>query len=246
MTDTLALNSTFRISSVAARAAQICLRNLLTILALNVLPSLPTFLILAWTGISSEATSSAYLVSLPLSTILLIFAQGATIHGTVQILRGGSFDMLRAVQAAWWALPVLTGAGLLAGVIIMLGFAALFVPGLMAICVLYLTLPACVIEKTDMVGSLERSAELTNGHRWALFRLVLLTAVPVIIFSAVTGGLSDGSSSSVADVLSEETSTILYSAFTAVLTAICFEQLRQLDGESGSAIAQLRFSNRQT
>jgi hypothetical protein len=243
MTDTPVLIPAFRIRSLAATAGRICLRSLPFLLILNALPSLPALLTLAVTGSSAEGASTAYLIALPISIILLVFAQGATIHGTCRMLNGGSFGLQEALGAAWWALPVLTGAGLLAGVIIMLGFAALFIPGIMAICVLYVTLPACIIERTGLVESLERSAELTAGYRWPLFVLFLLSALPVMLLSAVTSGLNDGSSALV-EVLSEETFSLLYGAFTAVLTAVCFEQLRQIKGDSGTQTKPLGLSNR--
>ncbi|GLS20462.1 hypothetical protein GCM10007874_34790 [Labrys miyagiensis] len=229
MVDTPVLVPGFRIGSVAASAGQICLRSLPWLLVLNALPSLPALLILVLTGDSAQSASMAYLISLPISIILVIFAQGATILGTFRLLQGESFGLIISARAAWWTLPVLTGTGLLVGVIVMLGFAALFVPGLMAICVLYVTLPACIVERTGLVESLQRSAELTDGYRWPLFGLFLLTALPVMGLSALTDGLDDGSSPLVG-MLGQEAATLLYSAVTAVLTTICFDHLRRVKG----------------
>ena len=229
MADTPVLVPGFRIGFIAASAGHVCLRGLPCLLVLNVLPSLPALLILVLTGDSAQSASSAYLISLPISIILMIFAQGATILGSFRLLQGETFGLAVAARAAWWTLPVLTGAGLLAGVIVMLGFAALFVPGVMAICVLCVTLPACIIERTGLVESLERSAELTDGYRWPLFGLFLLTALPVMVLSALTGGLSDGTSP-LLGMLGQETATLLYSTFAAVLTTICFDHLRRIKG----------------
>ncbi|CAM5765918.1 hypothetical protein LMIY3S_01644 [Labrys miyagiensis] len=230
MADTPVLVPSFRIGLLAASAGHICLRSLPQLLVLNALPSLPALLVLALTAGSPQSVSMASLVALPISLILLIFAQGVTILGTFRLLQGESFELRQAAHAVWWTLPVLTGAGLLAGLIVMLGFAALFVPGVMAICVLYVTLPACIIERTGLVESLERSAELTDGYRWPLFGLFLLTAIPIIVLSAVTDGLSGDGASPVLGALGQEAATLLYSAFTAVLTTLCFDHLRRLKG----------------
>jgi hypothetical protein len=228
MADTPVLVRNFRIGLLAASAGQIGLRALPWLLVLNVLPSLPALLGLAFTG-SSEGAEAAYLICLPTSIVLLIFAQGASILGAYRMLQGESFGLCQAMRAAWWVLPVLTGAGLLAGVIVTLGFAALFVPGILAICVLYVTLPACIIERTGLVESLERSAELTDGYRWPIFGLFVLSTLPVLALSAATTGLGE-SSSPLLNMVGEEAATLLYSAFTAVLSATCFDQLRQIKG----------------
>jgi hypothetical protein len=229
MADTPVLVRNFRIGLLAASAGQIGLRALPCLLVLNVLPSLPALLGLAFTGSSPEGAEEAYLICLPTSVVLLIFAQGASILGAYRMLQGESFGLRQAMRAAWWVLPVLTGAGLLAGVIVTLGFAALFVPGILAICVLYVTLPACIIERTGLVESLERSAELTDGYRWPVFGLFVLSALPVLALSAATTALGE-SSSPLLNMVGEEAATLLYSAFTAVLSATCFDQLRQIKG----------------
>jgi hypothetical protein len=50
-----------------------------------------------------------------------------------------------------------------------------------------LTLPACVVEGLGPVDSLRRSAELTKGHRWKVFGIILLVCTPLPAATAMLG-----------------------------------------------------------
>jgi hypothetical protein len=74
---------------------------------------------------------------------------------------------------------------LLMGVLFMLGFMLLIVPGLILITMWFVSTPACVVERTGPWTSLKRSAALTKGHRWKIFGLMIL----LIIVSLIVAGL---------------------------------------------------------
>jgi hypothetical protein len=57
----------------------------------------------------------------------------------------------------------------------------LVVPGLIVLCMLYVTTPSAVLERPGVTGALRRSRELTRGHRLQIFGLV------VILFLLGTG-----------------------------------------------------------
>jgi hypothetical protein len=74
---------------------------------------------------------------------------------------------------------------LLMGLLFMLGFMLLIVPGLILITMWFVSTPACVVERTGPWTSLKRSAALTKGHRWKIFGLMFL----MIIVSLIVAGL---------------------------------------------------------
>ena len=61
--------------------------------------------------------------------------------------------------------------------LIWLGFGLLIIPGLILYTIWFVALPACVVEPLGPWSSLRRSRELTKGHRWKLFGLVLLLII---------------------------------------------------------------------
>ncbi|MGO4336818.1 hypothetical protein AB4037_18100 [Labrys sp. KB_33_2] len=216
-----------RLSLLLANAVKSLWRGLFPIAFLNSLPSLPTFLALAVNGEVSQTPTLADLVALPVAVILLVFAQGATIAGTYRLLQGEDFDLLFSARQTWQRLPTLLGTAFLSGILVLLGLAALVVPGLMAIALLYLVLPACMIERTDMVESLERSGQLTQGYRWSFLGLFILTLLPTIGLGAVTGDLAYAPAS-LMQVLGQEAGMILFGILSAVTATAAFERLREI------------------
>ena len=72
-------------------------------------------------------------------------------------------------------------AGFLFGVLTLVGVAVIM---FFFICMWFVTLPACVLERTGPIRSLSRSAFLTKGHRWRVFGLILL----VLLVNLIAGG----------------------------------------------------------
>ena len=177
----------------------------------------------------SQTPTLADLVALPIAVILLVFAQSATIAGTHRLLQGSDFGLLLSMRQTWQRLPTLLGTAFLSGILVLLGLAALVVPGLMAIALLYLALPACMIERTDMVESLERSGQLTQGYRWSILGLFLLALLPTVGLGAVTGDFAYAPVT-VMQVLGQEAGMMLFSMFSAVMATAAFERLREIRG----------------
>lgn len=218
-----------RLFLLLANAATGLRRGLLPIVLLNILPSLPTLLALMMNGEVSQTPTVADLMALPIAAILLVFAQGATVAGTHRLLQGADFDLLLSMRQTWQRLPTLLGTAFLGGILVLLGLAALVVPGLMAIALLYLVLPACMIERTDMVESLERSGQLTQGYRWSILGLFILTLLPTIGLGAVTGDFADAPVT-VMQALGQEAGMMLFSMLSAVTATAAFERLAEIRG----------------
>ena len=68
--------------------------------------------------------------------------------------------------------PVL-GVSIAYGLIVGVGTLFLVIPGLIFMCMLYVAVPAAVIEAPGIGGALGRSRDLTDGHRLAIFGLAL-------------------------------------------------------------------------
>ena len=237
MADSL-FSSSFRLGPVFAGTARILLRNAGPLLAINVLPSLPTFVILAATGRAPEGDEPLALLLAVVGPLLSLFAAAATADGACRSLRGGPFltrEGLGRVSRRY--LPLL-GAAILSWLLIMAGLAALVVPGLMAIAALFVVLPVCIIESRGSVESMERAARLTNGHRWRVFALCLSTAVPMLAVSALLGDFTSQTSISVVQSIGDEAVSLLYLAVTGVTLGVSYEALRAFDegGETGTLV----------
>lgn len=229
MSRNAALRPPLRLTLLLKNGAGALRRGLGPIVLLNILPSLPTFAALLINGEVSPTPTLADLLALPVSVMLLVFAQGATMAGSHRLLQGERFELRLSARQTWQRLPTLLGAAFLSGILVLLGLAALVIPGLMAIALLYVTLPACMIEQTDMVESLERSGQLTQGYRWPLLGLFVLTLLPTIGLGALTGDFAY-TPATVTQVLGEEAGMILFGMLSAVTATAAFERLRDIRG----------------
>jgi len=112
----------------------------------------------------------AYLLSL-LAT-LLIYA--VLSWGAVEQLQGRNPTIGERLSAALRALPVLAGVVILGYLAIFFASILLLIPGLILMTMWTLVAPAAVCEKIGVFATFGRSSELTHGHRWSIFLLLLI------------------------------------------------------------------------
>ncbi|HTO83456.1 MAG TPA: hypothetical protein VMQ73_14520 [Methylomirabilota bacterium] len=183
----------------------------------------------------------------------------AITYGTVQDLRGrralvgeclsrGLSLMLPVLGVALlYTLIVVVVPGIVGYVLGLvsdpLGRAASSVLQVAASLILYVAIPAAVIEGTGAIASLQRSADLTQGYRWRLLGmfflvgLILLVAAAVIgvviyvimSISAVLGGI--------VIALAGIAMTLLFIAYVAALPAVTYYNLRV--AKEGTDIAEI-------
>ena len=113
--------------------------------------------------------------------LLGIVAQATALYGAFQQMGGKPFSISQSLGVGFArALPVL-GVALLAVLFSGLAWILLVVPGIMVFCMLYVAVPACVIEELGVMASLDRSANLTKGYRWQIFGLLALVGIISVI-----------------------------------------------------------------
>ncbi len=117
-------------------------------------------------------------------TLLGVVVTAAVTYSTIRELRGWRVDFaefaVRGMAQGGAAIKV----ALLSGVLVLLGFVALVIPGLVLSTIWWVAIPVAVVERPGTVASLRRSGELTKGVRWRIFGLFV--AYLLVLF----GGLS--------------------------------------------------------
>jgi hypothetical protein len=242
--------SDFRLGAVITRSGSLLWRHPITFFVVGLLASLPVLLLVNPSGVGpavgpavGPVTGSAVLSRL----LWYMFASGLLIAaGTLgqAVIIGAAFQDMRRRGAAglvqslnvslrqFWPLAGLT----LAGVLQMLGFALLILPGLILTTIWFVGLPVCLAERLGPWASLRRSRELTKGHRWKVFALTLLLFSPSLcavfvepwLFAA--GGLIVGS---VVKVMWNG----IWVAFNAAVLVVTYHDLRV--AKEGSDIERL-------
>lgn len=112
-----------------------------------------------------------------LSTVLSYLIAAAVSYAVFQRLRGREVSIGDSLSVGFKRLLPVLGVAILTMLVIGLGFVLLIIPGLILMCVLYVATTAAVVERPGVVGAMNRSAELTKGHRWEIFGLVLIVGV---------------------------------------------------------------------
>jgi uncharacterized membrane protein len=110
-------------------------------------------------------------------------------------MRGRPVSLSESLQVGLQRFFPIVGLAIVMGIMVMLGFILLIVPGLILLTMWFVSTPACVVERLGPIRSLGRSSELTKGHRWKIFGLMLvlllisMVVTPVIEYSfAAIGG----------------------------------------------------------
>jgi hypothetical protein len=131
-------------------------------------------------------------------------ANGVATSLTFDLLKTGQADLGSSVRTATVRMPSIWVAGLIAGVLVALGFVALVVPGIILNVMFALIIPVIVIEKAGPLQSLGRSRQLV-GHRWGkTFGLLLVLGLIVGVLGYILGlvsGLFGAAHTLVNDVL---------------------------------------------
>ena len=147
-----------------------------------------------------------------------------------------------AMQRSLANLLPLLGVGLISALLSVLGLMLLVVPAFIVAVILFVVVPAVVIERAGVFGSLGRSMELTKGCRWKLFAVLLVmlcihTALAFVvgIFVGFFGAMWNVANP---EVYSVTFSSILSLALLSVFATVCYYELRRTkEGLSGDQLA---------
>lgn len=128
-----------------------------------------------------------------------LLLQASVVHASIVDLNGGKASFADSLRVGVSHLLPVLGISVLMTIALIFGFMLLIVPGVMMAVAWAVAVPTQVVEKTGVIRSFGRSAELTRGSRWSIFALFFiymllafaLGIVGAIVFgmlSLVTGG----------------------------------------------------------
>jgi len=172
--------------------------GLATLLAYSAvqLPTIPTNPInLSWVRGYFASFFELYFIIEVATLVVIPLAEGTAIKMAAVSIEGKSISLGLSVRFALSKLVWLWVLSLVVGIVVVLGFVALIVPGIILAIMLCLALPALLLENAGVFGSLSRSRELV-GHRWGktfvtfvvLGLIILVIAVIVSVVSGLFGG----------------------------------------------------------
>lgn len=150
----------------------------------------------------------------------------ALVYGTIQDLRGPGVSISAAIAGGLQTLLPVIAVAVIVGLAVGIGLALLIVPGLIILTILWVAIPAAVVERSGVGGSLSRSAELTKGYRWQVFGIVAIVMLLQLVISALLGAGLQAAAGFVGLTLINWIVGALFTALNAVIIAVGYHDLR--------------------
>lgn len=181
-----------------------------------------------------------------INAVAAAILRAAVVHGTISFLNGRRAEFSETISAglrAWFWLILLA---IVTGVAELVGFVFLIVPGVMMMLAWIVAVPALVVERKDVFGSMGRSADLTRNHRWAILGLVLVyviaaSMIQLAMTSATTvlvAGQALVERTMIIQVVINPVLRVLFGVVTAVGVASIYYELRSVkEGIGPEALA---------
>lgn len=228
------MSGELRVGEALARGFGVWFKNLPAFTVLAALVYSPVIIYTAITlgGELSEETLTRWgLVTTAVQIPLGLIVTGAVLFGTVEQLRGRHVGIGESVGVGLKRLLPVLGVGLLGALCVLGGTLLLIIPGIIVTCMLYVAVPAAVVERPGIGGALRRSRELTADNRLAIFGILLVMGALNWVVSKVFESVLLGDEASVGDVKAFLWVTVgvslLFAALSAVVNGVVYHDLRQ-------------------
>jgi hypothetical protein len=180
----------FRIGRVFTRSYAIYSAHFVTFFLLGAISALPALLI-NWNqlaqspGRPTAGGAVLILLGVVLSLIVGPLVQAAMLYGAFQDMRGREVRLGESLGVALQRFFPLIGLAICFVLAITVGFLLLIVPALMFYAMFFVAAPVCVVERLGPLASMTRSRDLTRGHRWKVFGVLLLLQIINLVVGSV-------------------------------------------------------------
>jgi hypothetical protein len=218
----------FRIGAALSRTFSVLTRNFPAFFLISAIAGLPELLFEGGpVGRALGLPQNKSIIGVVgLAWLLGLICQATVLHGAFQDMCGRPVRLIESVQVGMRRFFPVLGASLTSIVLISLGCVLLLVPGLIVYITLFVTIPACVVERTGPFESISRTSQLTKGHRWAIFGMVVLLVIAAIISSAVIDEVAARLAGPVLGAAIGAIWSVVETAFGAILAVVTYRDLR--------------------
>jgi hypothetical protein len=215
----------FRIGRVFSRTLTLLSRNFPIYFVVAAVAALPSVL-LQHSGADKDTAAALPLLGLLGMVVLGPLSQAIMLHTAFQDMGERRINLSEAMRAALGRWLPLIGLTICVGFGVAVGFILLIVPGVILMTMWYVANPACIVERLGVFASMARSSELTKGHRWAIFGVMILLAIASGVMAAVIKAVLDLTGSTGLVISGTLAWTALASAFGAIFVVVTYHDLR--------------------
>lgn len=218
----------FRVGRVLSRTFSILSRNLLPFCVVTAIAYLPSLVILAEQGKPMQ-TGRAFLLfgaGVLLSIVLNALSEAIVLFGAFEDMRGRPVNLMASLRVGLSRLLPVLGVALLVALFAGIAAILLLIPAFIVMTMLFVAMPACIVEQLGPMDSLRRSQELTKGHRWAIFGLWFLVTIIVAIGGNLSGAIGSLIGGVGVSLLFSLIWGALAGAFNAIMVVVAYHDLR--------------------
>jgi hypothetical protein len=225
--------SEFRVGNVLNRTSSVLSRNFLIFFVVTAVAQLPSLLFLKTETMNPNASGAEIAVMVTLGIggavlmiVLSMLSQAIVLYGAFQNMRGREVSLAESLQVGLRRFWAILGMAFLVALLAGLAVLALIFPALILATMWFVAAPACVVEQLGPWASMRRSRELTKGHRWKVFGLMML----LLIISGIAGGTITAALTAIGGNLLAMVGTVLWNgawgAFSAIAVVVTYHDLR--------------------
>lgn len=175
----------FSLGSVLERGFAIYFRNIVTFSTIALLVIIPYILLLMLISQGEIQFDQGLMtvVLLLLNLLLTYLATAAIAYGTFRAMQGQRASIGDCLSSGLALVFPVLGVAILSAFAVLLGLFLLIVPGLIVLTMLWVAIPAMVVERPGVTRAMGRSADLTKGYRWRVFGIIVI----LMLINAASG-----------------------------------------------------------
>ena len=117
-------------------------------------------------------------------------------------------------------------AGLVVGLLVLVGFILLVVPGLFLLTIFAVVAPVIVVERAGVFEALGRSRALVKGNGWNVFGVIIVAFLITFVISAIFGGIGAAIGGTVVRIIFSIIANTLTAPIAALVGAVLYFTLR--------------------
>ncbi len=240
----------FSIGNVLGTSFSVLLRNLGSFFIIAIIVSIPSILVARSVAIDPLVAQeyirqgqippgffNSTLITMAVTILTSSLMSAALIYGTFQDLRDQRAGIGNSISRGFSTLVPVILAAIAFAILLTIGLALFVIPGLILLTMLWVYVPAIVIEKKGVGGAFGRSRELTKGRRWTILLLFIVVGILFVVVSWIAGFISGLIFGVGGAFWVGQLAQILVGMFSAVMAAVGYYYLRS--DKEGIAIGDI-------
>jgi hypothetical protein len=174
----------------------------------------------------ADSSNGFSIVARLASAVFGSLASAAVIFVVSERYMGRDVTAGEALGKVWNRIGTIVATSIIYGLLVLLGFLLLIVPGFYFACRFFAMMPAVVVEGHDSSTSLRRSSALTDGSKWRVLGLIVVAWVIYFILLAVAAGIVESTVHGMTGVVVTRLLMVPIYPFIGIMVTLLYYDLR--------------------